>query len=315
MSDLDFVKKANIQVSTISPEGILQPERAQEFVELVIQESQLMQLFDVRLLDRPEWEQPRIGFNGQVVFPDNEFESTPEGDLAEPDVDKRALSVKRVKAVARISFRTLKTVINKGNFIPYLMPLLAKAARRDIEKLVLRGDTTLPATTAENRLLRLTDGIIKLASANTYDAGGDPLNATVLDALDMAIPDQYQDSDEYVVLTSRKAGVLYRGERSKRATPGGDDQLDKKELARHHGTPIIGAGLIPSDLGSPAKHSVALRLQPKNVLVGFQDDMEVMTETHADPGYYLVVMRYSLDTTFMEPQAVAKATNVYASAT
>jgi hypothetical protein len=314
MSDeeLDFVAKANMALATFAPGGVLLPEQAEQIVEKMIIKSKLLQLCTTKMMDRPQWEQPRMGFDGQVLFPDDEFAITPEAQRASPTTDKRELSVKRLKAVGKISYRTLKSVVGRGNFQPFVIDLLTKAAKRDLERLIINGDTALPATTSINRLLRMMDGLVKKAASYVYDAAGQPVNPTVLDELSILMPDQFSDDEGMAYITSYKAAIRYRQGKAARPTPGGDSQLLKMAIDDHHGSPILGIPLIPSNLGTLSNETIVLKVNPKNILIGFQDDMEIEIERHADAGMVVVVLRYGADVIYEDPDAVTKATGVQA---
>lgn len=312
MDNLDYIAKANVDLSAITAGGKLLPKQVQTFAERLIIESKLVQRCQLITMETPEYELDRAGFLGQVLHPDTELSTPTDSQIAAPGFDKRTLSVKRTKAVVKIGYHTLKSVIDKGNFVPYLTGLLAKAVKRDMERVIIQGDTTLTAPTVEEQLLGLMDGIIAQASTNLYDAANSPLTDPLIDELEIALPDQYADDPDLCLFTSRKSAIRYRQSRAARATPGGDAQLEKRDPEGHHEIPVIGIPLIPSTLGNTSNQTVALLCNPKNIMIGVQNDMEIEIDKRPVQGIVYVVFRYAFDVTFQEPLAVVKAYNVKA---
>lgn len=312
MDNLDYIAKAATDIAAITSGGKLLPKQVQTFEERLIVQSKLLQMCNVIQMTVPEWELDRAGFTGQVLHPDTELATPTESQIAAPAFDKRTLAVKRTKAVVKVSHHTLKSVIDRGQFIPFLTDQLAKAVKRDMEKVIIRGDTALTQNTLENQLLGLMDGVIKQSTAHLYDANGDPLSDPLIDEMELLLPDQYADDPGMMVLTSRKAAIRYRQSRGQRATVGGDAQLAKRDPMDHHEIPVIGVPLFPNDLGTDTNQTVAILCNPQNIYVGIQDDMEIKMEEKAVQGIYYIVFRYAFDVTFKEPDAVVKATEVQA---
>lgn len=314
MDSFDYIAMAAVDIQAITSGGKLQPKQVQTFEERLILQSKLLQMCNVIPMTTPEWELDRAGFLGQVLHPDTELASPTESQIAAPSFDKRTLSVKRTKAVVKVGYHTLKSVIDRGKFVPFLTDELAKAVRRDMEKVIIRGDTNLTPNTAENQLLSLMDGVIAQSSAHLYDANGDPITDPLIDEMEILLPDQYADDPGLMVLTSRKAAIRYRQSRGQRATPGGDAQLAKRDPMDHHEIPVVGIPLFPSDLGSNTNQTIAMLCNPQNIYVGIQDDMEIELDRKPVQGIVYIVFRYAFDVTFKEPDAVVKATEVQAAA-
>lgn len=309
---LDYISKAAVDIAAITSGGKLLPKQVQKFEEKLILESKLLQMCNVIPMATPEWELDRAGFTGQVLHPDTELSTPTDSQIAAPAFDKRTLSVKRTKAVVKVGYHTLKSVIDRGQFIPFLTDKLAKAVKRDMEKVIIRGDTTLVANSTENQLLKLMNGIVAQSTAHLYDANGSSITDPLIDEMEILLPDQYADDPGLMLLTSRKAAIRYRQARGQRATVGGDAQLGKRDPMDHHEIPVVGVPLFPSDLGTDTNETVAILTNPQNIYVGIQDDMEVELDRKPVQGIYYIVFRYAFDVTFKEPDAVVKATEVQA---
>ncbi len=314
MDNLDYLSKAAVDIAAITNGGKLLPKQVAKFEERLILQSKLLQLCNVIPMTTPEWELDRAGFLGQVLHPDTEMATPTESQIAAPTFDKRTLAVKRMKAVVKVGYHTMKSVIDRGQFIPFLTDELAKAVKRDMEKVIIQGDTALAQTSVENQLLGMMNGVIKQSTANLYDANGAPLSDPLIDEMEILLPDEYAEDPGMVVLTSRKASIRYRQSRGQRATPGGDAQLGKRDPMDHNEIPVLGIPLIPSNLGTNTNQTVALLCNPQNIYVGIQDDMEVRMEERVVQGIVYIVFRYAFDVVFKEPNAVVKAYEVQAAA-
>lgn len=314
-ANLSYIKKAEGQLSDIvSGGGYMLREQVERFIEIQIEESKLLGMADVQMMEAQEVEVDKLGFTGQVLHPAEENTALPSDERAQAEYGKTVLSTKPFKAEAVMSFRMVRNAINRGNFISTVISLLSKAARRDVERVVIKGDTSLAATSQMNRLLRKTDGVLKKATSHVYDAAGANLSQDVLDEMSLIMPTEYYEDDNLVFLSSKNACIRYRRSIANRPTVLGDTQFRSRTNTDHAGTPVISVPLFPQDLtyNAATGYTDVLLTDPKNIIVGFQTDMEVFQEVHARAGHYVVVMYFDFDVTYRHEPAVVKAINVRA---
>lgn len=314
-ANLSYIKKAEGQLSDIvSGGGYLLREQVDKFVEIQILESKLLAMADVQQMEAQEVEVDKLGFTGQVLHPAEENTQLGSDERSQAEYGKTVLSTKPFKAEAVMSFRMVRNAINRGQFIPTVISLLSKAARRDVERVIIRGDTSLPATTPMSRLLRKMNGVLKQATSHVYDAAGAALSQNVMDEMGIAMPTEYYESDQLVYLSSKNACIRYRRSIANRPTVLGDTQYKSRTNTDHAGTPVISVPLFPEDLtyNSVSAYTSSLLLDPKNIMVGFQTDMEVFQEVQARAGQFVVVMYFDFDVVFRHEPAVVKAINISA---
>jgi hypothetical protein len=311
-SNLDFVRKADYEVSTVTPGGYLLPKQAEEYVELNIKESDLLGRVDTTMLDRQSFEVDQIGFTGQVLHPAEENTALGVNDRSVAEHDKVTFMTKALKAEVRISYQMLQTVLKRGQFIPYILKLLQKAAKRDLEDLLISGDTALDLSTSRNRLLRKVDGIMKLASAHVFDAEGQRTNANPLDDMRRQMPTEYYKNDAMQFFTSKNAVIDYERSISARSTGLGDDQYQSKNKTKHHGIPVVDIPVWPENLtyNALASHTNILLADPSNIVVAFLDEMMVRTGEDISAGQYIAVIYFQVDVKFRNNRGVVKAINV-----
>lgn len=314
-ANLSYIHKAEGALQDIvTGGGYMLREQVERFVEILIEPSKLLGLVSTELMEAQEVEIDKMGFTGQVLHPAEENTSLPTDERATALFDKTVLSAKPFKAEAVMSFRMVRNAINRGQFIPTVISLLGKAARRDIEKVILRGDTSLLPTTQQNRMLRKMDGILKKAVSHVHDAAGAPLTGNIFDAMAKAMPVEYYEDDKLEFFSGKNACIDYRRSIANRMTPGGDQARQSRTNSDHHGTPVVSIPLFPQDLTYNAVqgYTSALLCDPKNIIVGFQTDMEVFQEVHARAGQFIVVMYFDFDVTYRHEPAVVKAINISA---
>lgn len=311
---MDFIAKANNLLSTITPDGLLLPEQAEELFEITIQTSTFLQLVTTNLMDAPKFQLSQMGFKGQTLFPARELVRATEAERAVATWRKRSLEVKNFKAVAVFSRESVKQVVKGGSkqdFYNFVVKGLGKAAgQRDLVDLVLNGDTSLAATSNRNILLRELNGVVKQCSTYQYNAAGQPLGPNVLDQLHLTMPKVFRKTPNMAVFTSSESVVLYKKSISGRPTALGDKQLQEAAAADYGGRPIIDEPLLPADLGGNGDQSIAFQTWPKNIWVGMHDVMEVTTEIDADTGGWKVVIWLDVDVTLEEPDGTSIATAV-----
>jgi len=313
--NVSFIRKAEGQLADIvDGGGAMLREQVEQFVEIQTVKSKLMGMADVQLMEAQEIEVDKMGFTGQVVHPAEENTELPDDERAVAEFDKTVLSTKPFKAEAVMSFRQVRNAINRARFIPTVISLLSKSARRDVETILIRGDRSLDRSTARTRVLRKLDGVLKQAVSHVYDARGQTLNVNVLDAMAKVMPTEFYEDDNLVYMSSKNACIDWRRSQAGRQTVLGDKQQGTRTNSDHHGTPVISIPLFPENLVYNGKsgYTDVLLCDPNNIMIGFQTDMEVYQEVHARAGQYIVVIYFDFDVIWRHEPAVVKAINVSA---
>ena len=313
-SNLDFIAKAATMVASFTAGGALLKQQAQEFVELSIVESDLLQRCYTTIVPTSEYEIDKIGYTGQVLLPDEEDIAFAQGDVSTPETGKVSYLTKRYKAEIGLTYDTVKRVLRGNTLMAYLIELLSKAAVRDLTKAALQGDTSLLATSKENRLLRLQDGFLKRCDANVIDAEGARLSLELMDDMQVAMPKEYRYQKGLEYMLSANGPIDYKGLIRARATQLGDNALATAQAVLFDGKyPVMGEPLMPDTLtyNAEAVHTNALFVAPKEQLhVAYLDEMNIRTMEDIRAGKFICVMRFDVAFQVKHKQAVVKVTNI-----
>lgn len=312
-SNNDFIRKAASTVSTFSPGGVLLPQQAMKFVELAIVESSLLKQCFTQVIPTSTYEVDKIGFTGQVLHPDEEDTAFGAGDIASPETGKATFISKRYKAEIGLTYDTVKRVVQGDTLMPYLLGLCSKAAARDLEIAALRGDTSLPATSSLNRLLRKQDGFLKRVTSNVVDATGQRLNLNLLDDARRLMPPEYYDQEGLEFLVTKNGEIDYQAAVTARATILGDQNFAARNATAYHQHKVVRVPLLPTTLtyNGAAKHTSNLFCNPgTQLMVGFLEEMNIRTAEDIRAGKFIAVIRFDVAFEVKHEPACVKITNV-----
>lgn len=302
-----LLAKADAALSDlVSNGGVLQPQQAQRFIRLLIKQSRLLPMCTVTPMRGPTQEIDKIRFNSRVMRAGQEASALPAGDRSKPDTTKVELSAKLMKGEVRLTNELLEDSVEREELRNTIMQLMGEAVSRDLEDLVVNGDTT-----SSDTFLALFNGIIKQASSHTVDALVSTTNKTILRDLLKALPIEYRrDTSMLSYLTSANSEVDYRDSLSDRATILGDSHLELMKEVSYTGIPVKSIPLFPENLGIANNCTNILLLDPKNINLGIWRQIRIETDKLVSEGVVVIVVTMRADMKFTEETAVAKATNV-----
>jgi hypothetical protein len=199
----------------------------------------------------------------------------------------------------------LEDSIERSELRQTIMQLMGERLSLDIEELLVLGDTA-----SADRYLATMDGILKKATSNIVNANGQTTNKTIWRDMLKVLPSQYmRQKDRMVILTSVDSYIDYHDSISDRATPLGDRATESATDLRYSGVRILDVPMFPENL-TPGNRTNALLLDPKNIIVGIWRQMRFETDKDIRKGVLIVVCSLRMDFTFMEEDAVVKATNI-----
>src|SRR5215510_5939414 len=307
LNNRTILEKADLALSDLTAGGgLLKPAQALKFMRLLIKKSVLMQLVTVVPMGSPKQEVSQIKFGKRILRPGQEATALAPADRSKPDLSKVELDAKLVKAEVRLSDETLEDSIERGELRQTIMELIAEAIARDMEELVIKGDTT-----STDPFLALMDGLIKQATSHIVDAASGPISKNVLADLLKTLPSEYLvDKKAMAFLTSVDADLNYRNLLAERATVVGDKFLEQDAPVLYSGVPLLPIPLFPEDLGATSNQTAVLLTNPKNVFVGIWRQVRIETQREISEGTLKIVVTMRFDTKFAEERGVAKAINV-----
>jgi HK97 family phage major capsid protein len=309
-----FIQKADMVVADLINEGgYLLPEQSKQFFEIAITESNLLPRLTVKPMSSPSMELSKVGFSGRVLRGAVESRALSEADRARPDFGKVTLNTQELVGEIHIPYAAVEDNILQNTFVNFITQLMAKAVARDIEELIITGDTS-----SADSYLRLLNGFLKQTTSHAIDAGGARLNKGILKQMIQAMPSLYwRGSRNFMFLTSKNAMIDYHDSLTSRQTLIGDKALTtdvRSASDEYAGIPVIDVPVYPENLGTTTDETNVVLVDPKNMAVGMQRDIKVETAKDISARVYITVVSVRLDAKYIHEPATVKATHVLASA-
>lgn len=300
---------ANLQVNG----GYLQPAQAKEFFKLLIKKSVLLPMVTTVTMEAHTREVDTIRFSGQVLRGAAFRAPLPKDERAAPDTGKVTLNSQLLKGEIRLGEEVVEDNIEQGRFLTTVQDLMAEAVARDSETLLLNGDTvTLPADPLYT-LLKVLDGIRKLATTNLVNAAGAKLERPLLKTMFKTMPDEYAyDKAKLRFLAPRNCVVDYVDSLAQRATVLGDRYVQENVPPTAFGIPVEEVPLLPETLGIGSNYADAFLLDPKNIQWGIWRKAKFASQHDIVAGEYITVVSMRVAVQYAHEPAVVKAHSVLA---
>ena len=302
-----ILQKADLALADLTDaDGLLKPAQAQKFMRLLIKDSPLMQLATVVPMASPKQQISKIKFGSRVLRPGQEATSLGAGDRAKPDLSQVELDAKLFKAEVRLSDEVLEDSIERGELRQTIMEMMAEAISRDMEDVLINGDTL-----SADPFLAVMDGVLKQATSNVVDAGGNPISENLLRDVLKTVPSEHlRDKKAMRFLTSVDADLDYRNSLAERATAVGDRLLEGDTPVLYSGVPLQPVPLFPETLGATGDQTSLLLCNPKNIHIGIWRNIRIESACDISEGTLKIVATLRFDVKFAEEPGVAKAINV-----
>ena len=306
-SNRTLLEKADLALADLTAGGgVLLPAQAQKFMRLLIKQSVLMQMATVVPMASPKHQLSKIKFGSRILRPGQEATALTAAERARPDLSFLELDAKLFKAEVHLSDEVLEDNIERGELRQTILEMIAEAAGRDMEEVIINGDTA-----SADPFLATLDGLLKQATSHIVDAGGVALSKNFLRDLLKSLPNEYlRDKKQMAFLTSVDAELDYRNSLADRATVGGDRFIEEDTPALYSGVPVKPVPLFPENLGQGGNRTVALLCNPKNVHVGIWRQIRLESFRDVSAGVLRVVATMRFDAKFAEEAGVAKLINI-----
>jgi HK97 family phage major capsid protein len=306
-SNRTLLEKADLALADLTAGGgILLPAQAQKFMRLLIKQSVLMQLATVVPMASPKHQLSKIKFGSRILRPGQEATALAPADRARPDLSFLELDARLFKAEVHLSDEVLEDNIERGELRQTILEMIAEAAGRDMEEVIINGDTA-----SADPFLATMDGLLKQTTSHLVDAAGAGINKNLLRDLLKSLPSEYlRDKKQMTYLTSVDAELDYRNTLADRATVGGDRFIEEDTPALYSGVPVKPVPLFPENLGAANNRTVALLCNPKNVHVGIWRQIRLESFRDVSAGVLRVVATLRFDAKFAEEPGVAKLINI-----
>lgn len=307
LSNRTILEKADLAIADLTAGGgILKPAQAQKFMRLLIKESVLMKLATVIPMGSPKQQISKIKFGSRILRPGQEATALALADRAKPDLSSVELDAQLFKAEVRLSDEVLEDSIERGELRQTIMEMMAEAISRDMEEVLINGDTV-----SVDPFLAVMDGVLKQATSNVVDSAGAPISKTLLQSMLKTLPSEHlRDKKAMRFMTSVDADLDYRNTLADRATVAGDRLLESDTPVLHGGVPVQPVPLFPENLGVGNDQTVIVLCNPKNIHVGIWRQIRLESDRDISEGTLKIVATLRFDVKYAEEPGVAKAINV-----
>lgn len=306
-SNRSILEKADLAVQDLITNGGILPEAvAAKFLEVAVKESTLLQELAVVPMKSREQRIDLFRFAGRVLYPGYEATALPVARRSKPDLYKALLQAKLFKAEIRLNKEVLEDNIEGEAFKDHIVTAAGKAISRDIEDVVLNGDTgSLDPT------LAVLNGVRAQITTNLVNALSSYTTKSVFKSAIKAMPQEFmKDRRALRFLTSFDSETDYRDSLADRATAVGDRFLLEGVPSTYAGIVVRGVPLLPENLGSPAYHTEMIFGDPKNINVGFWREVEWETDKDIVAGELIIVVSLRMDVKLAYEPAMVKVQNV-----
>lgn len=278
-------------------------------MQIMIKNAKLLPLVNASTMAAPTKVIPKIKFGGRVLRPGQEATALTLADRSKPDYSKVELNAKLFKGEVRLNNETLEDSVEGGNLKNTIMQLMSEAVSRDVEDLIVNGDTASADT-----FLASLDGVLKQATSHVVDVAGGTTTKEVFTDLFKALPQEFRrDKNALRYFTSGNSEVDYRNYLAGRATNLGDANLATAADISFMGMKILDIPMFPENLGVGNNATNILLCDPKNIHAGFWRQITVETDKNISDGVVVIVVSLRMDVRFEHEPAVAKAINVVVS--
>lgn len=301
-----LLEKADLALSDLLTGGELVPAQAKKFVRLLIKESAILPMATVKPMSSKKQLVEKIRFSNRILRAGAEATPLPSGDRQKPDLSKVELDSKLFKAEVHLNNEVLEDNIEQGSLRQTVMELMGEAVSRDMDEVVVNGDTA-----SGDAFLAQFDGMLKAATSNVVGPVAAALTSAPLKSMIKAMPTEYiRNKKKLAYLTSVDAETDYRDTLSARETVAGDKFLENDAPILYSGIPLYDVPLFPEDLGAGTNETNVILTDPKNIMVGIWRKITMETDKDISAGVLKIVASLRFDFKYVEETAVVKATAI-----
>lgn len=300
--ELTLTKSGDLDLTALTSGGLLPTATQRQFFVRLTEEPTLLKEVTMKPMGSYIENLPALKFTDYVLAAGEEGVALGAGDTHVPTLTQPVLTAKLFKAKIPITREALKDNVQGGTLLNLIMDKAPGAIARDMERIIVQGDTTSLTT-----VLAQLNGLLAQATTNTYAGGSTKINKDQLEAMLALLANEYkQDVSRLRFYTSIQAERAWRNELAERATVGGDRYLIENAPALYGGIPIKGCAAFPV----AANLCSVLLCDPKNIVVGMWQDVELRIVEEPVAGKFWILAYVRFDVKYQDEEAVAKATSV-----
>ena len=338
-SNRQIVRKADFENANLVTSGLLNPEQANRFIRILIEQPTLIREVRTVEMTSPSREINKIQFDRRILraassatalanaavdvttaFDPTDSPHPPGHGLAraKPLTEKITLTTSEVIAQVNLPYDVIEDNIERGSigqqrgvegtnagggFVDTIMQLMAERAALDFEELAISGDTALGTS---DPYLDLQDGYLKRAvgaNGNILDVAGATVSKDMFRDAKKTMPDPYlRDLASMRHYVSMDQETEYRDTVASRGTGLGDATLEGNSSLRAFGVSIVPVSLMPDSKG--------LFCNPLNLLWGIQRQVTMEFDKDIEARVLKIVISARIATQIEEVRGTVEYINI-----
>lgn len=321
MENRKLLERADIAVADlVSTGGYLNPEQQDFFFQKLKFEPTIIRSLRFVPMSSPVRKIDKIHFASRVLQPSVSGTALSLAQRSKPLTEQITLTAKEYKAQVNIPYDVIEDNIEGGAIGQHLdvggtaatgglkdtiMTMLTQQISRDLELLVISGDTAAPAG-PDQAFLQTQDGLLKLATTNVVDfTNTTAISRVALKRMSKAMPDQYlRDRSSLRHWMSYDNETDYKEIIGNRETALGDAQFQGGMMAWGIGSPVEAVSLLPG--------TNLVYTNPRNLILGVHRQILLETDKDITAGVFIIVATLRVAFAIEEPEAIVKGINLTA---
>lgn len=308
-----LIERADLAIADLSANGgLLQPEQAESFIDLILEQPTLLRQVRQVRMNAPERKINRIGFDQRILRAavqtggENDDGSNDryvrKADRAKPVTSQITLNTKEVIAEVRLPYEALEDNIEGQSLESHIMRLIAERAAIDLEEFGLAADTA-----SLDPFLALQDGWLKRMTPHVVNNASAGCTPTMFTNGLLAMPQKYlRNLAQMKHFVSVANTIKYRQNVAARTTGYGDSALTQN-------IPLYAAGVgveAAPMLAAIGAGNTGFFTFPQNLLFGIQRDIRVETDKDIRSREYIIVLTCRVALQIDDVAATVKYTNI-----
>ncbi len=317
--------KTDIALSALTNNGGLKPDYVEQFIMDLVTPAQMLGLMELKPTGAPTYRIPKGRFSNTSNFLHRAVsgQAVAAAQRSAPNLSQNSVTfgsyVLRGETV--IPDEIGEDNINGPALSDFIRTIGLAAGRRDLEKVIILGDTTIPFST--NSLLCMLNGLIVEAVTNTYAPSAAYITEGYLTNVELSLPSEfaalYIDTPAGQVghchFLSRRAYYQFAQTYARRGTPMGDTVIVKgtrgNDELMHNGYAVRQVALFPETLGSgPNYTTVDYFTNPRNNYVIMHRDITIEKQRDASAGAWKLCVSLRPEQAPANERAIVLGSNV-----
>ena len=311
LSTKQLLAKATLSLSDFDGggEAPLTIEQADEFLRIALLQTAMLN--DVRTVrsKAAKWQESKLDFSNRIMRAGTEGVRLASGDRVKPTTGIVEISTSLIRGEVPITDEVMEDQVEQAGFGDTVMTQVAEASGRDVEELLINGDTG----SGDTYLAQLNGWVV-----DSQGAGGNVTDATSLGQdyksifadLLQSIGSQFKrDLANWRYYVPQPLLEKYREQLADRGTRLGDEMLEGLRPLKFQSIEIRPVPILAITAGSPDT-SFILLTHRQNLYAGIKRDIRM--ETYRDPreGVTSFIVTARVDAQIGVREATAIATNV-----